>query len=300
MSSQNLSFSSNGGTQTITVSTNGTWSIGTSTYLWGHLSKDGDKLEVRVDPNTGADPRTDYFTIKAGDQEKRVNITQSAPSSSSSSWEVSGTSRSYTDIASALKYIKDKIQEKGECRLGALTEYGKAIVVYGNDGAIWSSLPDKFSEKIKELRNVKISSVALTNSGYYCVIYQRNAYYGVLPEQMKVKLKEFNNNGEEILSVSISENGDCAIVTNEHFYASNHGDLLNMKEAYNRYGSIKDVCITNKGICIVCQKGIFYSNIPSNLETKLKSLNFHPDHVTYTDSGTFLITTESGGYSFFM
>jgi hypothetical protein len=71
-----------------------------------------------------------------------------------------------------------------------------------------------------------------------------------------------------------------------------------MGVAKDKYGTIKDVCITNKGICVVCQNGIYYDNIPSNVEEKLKSIDFHPDHVAYTDSGTFLITTESGTYAY--
>lgn len=299
LSTQNLSFSSNGGTQTITISTNGNWSVGTDTYSWGHLSKNGDKLEVRVDPNTGVDSRTDYFTIKAGDQEKRVNITQSA---TVSSWEISGLSCSYSDIASGLSYISGQIKEKGKCRLGAITEYGKGIAIYGDYGYMYSSIPNSLADKIKELNKskTKINSVTLTNSGYYCVVYQRNGWYGVVPEQMKKKLNEFNANREEIRSVSICENGNFAIVTNEHICASNNSDLSNMQKAFGKYGSIKSVCITNKGICVVCQNGIYYNNMPSNVETKLQNLSFHPDHVTFTDSGTFLITTESGSYAFHM
>lgn len=60
------------------------------------------------------------------------------------------------------------------------------------------------------------------------------------------------------------------------------------------------MCVTNKGICVVCQRGIYYYNIPSNLETELKSLEYRPDHVTFTDSGTYLITTETQRYLYWM
>lgn len=246
--------------------------------------------------NANSSSRNDYMLVKAAGREIRIDITQAG---STNTWGISGTSRSYIDNATGLTYITSQIKEKGECRLGAITENGKGIVIYGNNGAAWSSVPNSLSEKVKEIKG-KISSITMTNSGYYCITYDRNGWYGIVPENMKAKLNQFNNNREEIRSISICENGSFAIVTDEHFIASNTSDHSNMKKAYDMYGSIKDVCVTNKGICVVCQNGIYYSNIPSNLEEKLKNIDYHPDHVTYTDSGTFLITTESGRYSYHM
>lgn len=76
LSSQELNFEASGGTKTITITTNSSWSISTDMVSWGHLSKDGNVLRVRLDPNTSSSSRTDWFKIKAGDVEKRVNVTQ--------------------------------------------------------------------------------------------------------------------------------------------------------------------------------------------------------------------------------
>lgn len=296
VSNENLQFDSDGGIEVINIGTNSSWSIGTQTESWGHLSKNGNQLQVRIDENPEHEERTDYFTVRAGDKEKRVNITQSG---AKVLWELSGSSRDYTDNATALTYITTHIKEKEECRLGAITENGKGVVIYGNNGYCYSLIPDGMSETIKELNSNqnKISSVSLTGSGYYCVVYGRNGWSGVVPDGMKEYLNKFNENREEIKSVSICENGNYAIVTDEHFIASNSTDLSNMRSANDKYGPIKHVCITDKGICVVCQNGIYYDNIPSNLEAKLKSIDFHPDHVAFTDSGTYLITTESGAFA---
>ena len=119
---------------------------------------------------------------------------------------------------------------------------------------------------------------------------------------MKNKLNEFNGNAEKIMSVSISENGNFAIVTDKHFYASNSLDNSNMKKAKSLYGFIKDVCVTNQGICVVCERGIYYYNIPTKLAEALEQCNFRPDHVVFTDSGTYLITseTEESKYKYYM
>lgn len=84
VSTDNVSFDYSGGTKTITVLTNGTWDIGTGTASWGHLSKNGNLLYVKIDKNTTSSSRSDWFTIKAGNKEKRINITQKANTTSSS------------------------------------------------------------------------------------------------------------------------------------------------------------------------------------------------------------------------
>ena len=77
VSTESLSFSSAGGSRTITVNSSSSWKIGTKTNDWGHLSTDGNTVTLRVDANTSTNSRTDYFTIKSGNLEKRINISQS-------------------------------------------------------------------------------------------------------------------------------------------------------------------------------------------------------------------------------
>ena len=84
VSSESLSFPSAGGSRTITVNSSSSWRIGTKTYDWGHLSTNGNTITLRVDANTTTSSRTDYFTVKAGNLEKRINISQSGGTASSS------------------------------------------------------------------------------------------------------------------------------------------------------------------------------------------------------------------------
>lgn len=78
LSESNVSFDSDGGTIDIEVNTDGEWEIGTSTAYWGHLSKYSSSVTLRVDNYSGEENREDWFTIKAGSYEKRINITQFA------------------------------------------------------------------------------------------------------------------------------------------------------------------------------------------------------------------------------
>ena len=85
LSTDSLHFTSSSGSRTITVTTNGTWDISVDAASWAHLSQSGSNLTVRVDQNYSSDSRSDYFKLKSGDKEKRVDIYQSGSSSASSS-----------------------------------------------------------------------------------------------------------------------------------------------------------------------------------------------------------------------
>lgn len=76
VSNSSLSFDSDGGNSRITISACGPWEINISTCSWGHLTRDGDDLIVRVDANMTNEVRTDYFEIKCGIDIVRVDITQ--------------------------------------------------------------------------------------------------------------------------------------------------------------------------------------------------------------------------------
>ena len=76
VSPESVSFSYSGGRRTITVSTDGEWQISTGTAGWGHTSISGNTITLRIEENTSSSSRTDYFVIKSGSKEKRINISQ--------------------------------------------------------------------------------------------------------------------------------------------------------------------------------------------------------------------------------
>ena len=297
-----LFFASEGGRESITISTNNTWKITTNTNSWGHLKQEGNTLTLSVDANYTGNQRTDYFVLSAGGVEKRINITQSQ-TYAKNGVSMSGSTRAYTDNATGLSYLTTCIKGWEKCRLGALTESGAGVAVYGVNGyATTGNLSSSFVAKIKELNGDKetFKSVTATSSGYYCIVYGRNGWYGSVPTDMKLKLNQYNNDREDIYCVSIAENGDFVIITDKHIYASNSTDKANLNKASTKYGHIKYACVTNRALVVICQNGIFYSNIPTNLEVKLKSISFKPDKITFTDSGTYLITNENEAYTYRM
>lgn len=78
VSNSDVTFDSEGGSVDIDIYTDGDWHIGTSTASWGHITKYSSSITLRVDSYYGDDDRTDWFTIEAGDYERRIEITQHA------------------------------------------------------------------------------------------------------------------------------------------------------------------------------------------------------------------------------
>lgn len=87
VSESSVTFDSDGGSIDIDISTDGEWEIGTSTADWGHLSIHSSSVTLRIDSYSGDEDRTDWFTIKAGDYEKRIEITQHADNEPSANIE---------------------------------------------------------------------------------------------------------------------------------------------------------------------------------------------------------------------
>ena len=87
VSESSVTFDSDGGSIDIDISTDGEWKIGTSTADWGHLSIHSSSVTLRIDSYSGDEDRTDWFTIKAGDYEERIEITQHADNEPSANIE---------------------------------------------------------------------------------------------------------------------------------------------------------------------------------------------------------------------
>jgi hypothetical protein len=182
--------------------------------------------------------------------------------------------------------------DKG-CRTGAITENERGVAIYGENGYVFTgAIPESMKTAIRNCndRSQHIVDLTVTDSGYWCVVWDRNNYDGNLPTEMSNMLRQYKRDGEEIYSVSICENGNFAIVTDKHYYASHETDNANMKRAAEKFGTIYSCCVTNRGIIVCCSRGVYYKDIPNNIETAMKKQSFRIKHAKYTDSGTYLIT----------
>jgi hypothetical protein len=82
VSQDQINVDATGGTFEIQVYTDGDWNISTGTYSWGHTTAYPDYVELKIDPNTGNDSRSDWFEITADDETRRINISQAGAAKS--------------------------------------------------------------------------------------------------------------------------------------------------------------------------------------------------------------------------
>ena len=196
ISSENLSFSSVGGTQTLTISTNGTWQIGTNTASWGHLTKNGNQLSVKIDRNSSKDSRNDWFSIKAGNIEKKIRISQEGmPSSlsvSSNKLDFSSYGGSQTITVNS---NSDWRVSLGTRPWGHLTKYGNSLSVRVDRNKKKTSRTDYFRLKADD----KEVQVNIYQSGRYRRPFNHavDNYAGGISVGYIQKQWEYNEGGEK-------------------------------------------------------------------------------------------------------
>ncbi len=164
VSTSSLSFGASGGTRTITVNSNTNWEISVNTASWGHLTRSGNTLTLRVDANTSSSSRTDYFKIKAGDKEEKITINQSAPSSQQPTAQIKSVSIAHNQnlddgkgmiiyVSFSIKNLKDKD--------GSVVAY-----FYDNDGNRIKDSNGKYNTSASNVCTFKNIKPRFDNSRY--------------------------------------------------------------------------------------------------------------------------------------
>ena len=245
----------------------------------------GDSPSVQIGDVSKTETDTLIKTIETSQEKEREHVTE--------------TVESTKHKAIGLTYLRQAISKHHGCRLGAITAYGSGVVIFGDNGFAYISIPDGLRRILNNMRehNKRIKDIVLTNSGYYCVIYDKNGWWGNVPPQMKDKLNKFNSDHELIMSISISENGKCTIVTDKHWWASDHNDFdyIKARQQETNYGP-KSICTSNDGLCVILDNDFVFSKgsaeiVRARLQ-ELKDESWWPDRIVFTDYGTFLMTNE--------
>lgn len=240
---------------------------------------------------------SDSIAVAEDDDDDRLKVLQTA-----SGFPMMGRIRpEYTDKAEGQKTIREALKNYTNVKVACLTNH-KAIFVYGGNGYQANGLNSEMIEALKFCNKNKytINDVAVTDIGWWCIIYEQKKYKGSIPEKCKIQLDKYIKEGENIVSISISENGDFAIVTDNHFSASNEFDLKAMEIAQKNFGKISSVCVTNDGIIVTCEEGIFFWDIPSNIIENIEKGNGAPTVVRFTDSGTHIALDGKGLKLYYM
>ena len=208
--------------------------------------------------------------------------------------------------AEGYKLLRDYIDEKEQAKTGAISSFGKGVVIFGSNGISPNNIPTVFYDTILAINNRRetIIDVAMSNNmKYYCVVYDKNKYFTNGPVAFKNTLKEYSDANEEFLSVSVNDAGDFAVVTNKHYYCSNPSTRNFAEQIQKDHGYIYSINISNKGVAICTADGVYFEKLPPEVYHRMRNfLNrttpIKIKVVKFTDGGTCLITDGESQYTY--
>lgn len=294
-----LEAKAGGGWKTFKVeSPNGAFKVESSIEWCVVSSKNTNSFRIDVNENTSPHARAGQLVVASGNETITLFVSQ-APHIPE--WNPSGTVLTPTGTAAEMPSLIGKLKAGSKYRVASLTSNRRGIVVSDNCRFFCTDeVPQPLKDKLLQIQQHgdRLNSISMTGSGYYCITWDKNSWFGKITEAMKNKIREFVAKGDELLNVSISDDGNFTILTDKHVYASRQSDLDFIINAEKTYGDSKCITISTKGICVVCEYGIVYNNVPVQLGNRLKSISQHPDYVTFTDSGTYFMSDDEGWYDY--
>jgi len=197
-------------------------------------------------------------------------------------------------------YVRNSVKSWDSMRICAMSDNGMCAAIYKSNG--YSLQCNACYDGIEYVRGKQetIIDLNVTKSGSSIIIYGRNGYYPhCCPSNFIDSLSNCNKNSEEILSATINEHGDYCIVTNGHVYFTNSLASF-IDRAKSRFVSFRYAFISELGKIAICEKGIYYENIPTNLEHALMKISFIPDYIKFTDSGYYSISNKTGAAIYYL
>lgn len=174
VSNSSLNFSYSSGVENITVFGSSDWGIYTFPDDWVHLSKEGNRLSVRVDQNNSDNARMDYFVLKSNDNKTcRINISQDK---STNFLSITPSQVSFTAEGGTQEFIVNSSQE---------WRVSVSPISWGN--------LERHGDKL-------ILKVDKNNEDY-----RRSDYFEIQSEKGSARVSIFQENEENRISVSDTE-----------------------------------------------------------------------------------------------
>lgn len=213
-------------------------------------------------------------------------------------FKISGTSipSNVLNAASKMHFVQQSLMKTNQCRTAAMNMSTGGIYIYASNGYAYSSgMPHGFVENIKTFNQTKttINDVVLTESNKWIIIYERNGYKtsGELPRTLIDKLGASNLANEQIRNVSLNDNGDWLVITNKGISCSGGAVQEFLDLAKEHHGKVEAAFISSNGAMIaMCKNGMECKNVPANVVEAMKTLQFIPKMIKFTDVGYYIIS----------
>lgn len=197
--------------------------------------------------------------------------------------------------------LRETIKEWNSLRIATITDTGEGAAVYGTNGFSCHNAPDGLYEMLLSVNEKKyhIDDINIVDNNSYVVIYGEYGYsVKGAPQAFVDKLHEYNSAKETIYSASFNNYSEWVIITNKHYSWSNTEIRDFCRFAQNNYGDIRYMFISDYGKVACCESGVYYANIPSNIEQAIDKFEYTPSSIKFTDSGKYAIANERGASAF--
>ena len=251
VSKSSLSFGSSGGSQSITVSSNRSWSLqGTSSSIFT-VQRSGNTVTVQCNKNTTSSYRNDYFTIvtDGGDKTVKIVVSQEAPvvslsvSKTSISCSASGTTEYLTVTSSKsweVQYASGTMYD--------VTRSGNTLTVKIKPNPNTESRSDYFN--VKTTDGSKVVKVQMTQTGR-------------------------PNSGDAGISYTHSDGKTYKLIGTTRSYTDNADALKHLTTNITEWEECRTGAITSvgKGVAIYGSNGYAYTSIPTSMSEKIKYAN---------------------------
>lgn len=200
-------------------------------------------------------------------------------------------------------WIKEKIQQHGNCRNVAITRTGGDVMLYGRNGWAANGCPTGLTNSLNELneRNEYIDDIQLTEGNRWLILYGNNGFlWNDIPYSLERKLREYNNNDEVVLSVTFNDDGDWIIITKDHYSASDQRIVDFLQEGARMYGMLWSACITDDALVAVYENGYnTIGNVPITLKNALRNTNINIFRLKIAGTAWFFADND-GHFNYYM
>lgn len=215
------------------------------------------------------------------------------------SFEISGTVETAASAQSATPAdFLDNLPEGFTPRTGDISNR-KVVLVSGKNDFQASRILSAMRRQLEQCRQLEqtIDDVCLTDMGWWAVVHDDGrSVDGEIPTSCDAAIDSLTALGQRVVSLSIADDGNWALLTSETAMASLPLDQQTITQAEEQYGKATSVSITPKGCAVTCDRGILLRGVAEPAYRFLDGKPGIPTVVRVTDSGT-CIAMDGKGFS---
>ena len=246
----------------------------------------------------------DYYTppTRRNDDPYGDSYNNDPNGDSSKSYENTPSGSTYRDVPSR-DFLRQNIEEWGDCRNVAITKTNGDVALHGRNGWAGSGLPADLSQTLHELNqaNEYIDDVQLTENGSWCVLYGDNGFrWNYIPPSLEKEIYGYHHDNEVIYSVTFNDEGDWILIGKDHYSASSTQLLTFLKEGAEQFGTLLAACLTDDGLVACYDRGYtFLGNVPEDLKDRLRETQLDVYRIKIAGEA-FFFADKDGSYRYKM